>query len=153
VARQAAELEAAHALAAASRRVARRTLAGLIAALLLALIAIGMGIYARSQAIYARSQTAEAVSPKAEAEKQAGLAEANFREGQKTESHFRAEQAQEAGADAVTAALLALEGLPDSTASVEAQRPRRSSTKRGAPFTVPTSSSVNARFWAATPLG
>jgi hypothetical protein len=111
VARQAAELEAAHALAAASRRVARRTLAGLIAALLLALIAIGMGIYARSQAIYARSQTAEAVSPKAEAEKQAGLAEANFREGQKTESHFRAEQAQEAGADAVTAALLALEGL------------------------------------------
>jgi hypothetical protein len=67
-------------------------------------------------------QKAEAVRQKAEAEKQASLAEvktreaeANFREGQKTESYFRAEQAKQAGADAVTAALLALEGLPDST--------------------------------------
>jgi hypothetical protein len=31
-----------------------------------------------------------------------------------TESYFRAEQAKQAGADAVTAALLTLEGLPDS---------------------------------------
>ena len=92
-------------------------MAGLVAALVLALIAIGMGIYARSQ-------TAEAVRQKAEAEKQAGLAEANFREGQKTESHFRAEQAKEAGADGVTAALLALEGLPDATSSDDSQRTR-----------------------------
>jgi WD40 repeat protein len=37
---------------------------------------------------------------------------------------FRAEQAKQVGADAVTAALLALESLPDSTASDEAQRSR-----------------------------
>jgi WD40 repeat protein len=150
--RQAAELHAAHQLAAASRRVARRTLAGLAAALVLALIAVGTGIYARIQTADAVSQRAEAelqrkeaerqktvaqyqaseavrqgaeaVRQKAEAEKQAGLAEANFREAQKTESHFRAEQAKQAGADVVTAALLALEGLPDPTASDEAQRTR-----------------------------
>jgi WD40 repeat protein len=50
-------------------------------------------------------------------------AQANFRDGQKTESYFRAEQAKQAGADAVTAALLALEGLPDST-SMDTQRTR-----------------------------
>ena len=136
--RQAAELKAANAMAAASRRVARRTLAGLAAALVLAVIAVGMGIYARSQTAEAvrqraeaerqtdeaKRQRTEAVRQKAEAEKQAGLAEANFREGQKTESHFRAEQAKQVGADAVTAALLALEGLPDSTASDDAQRSR-----------------------------
>jgi hypothetical protein len=123
--RQLAEIEAVKAreqaaidLAAASRRLARRTLAGLVGALVLAVMAIGIGIYASSQ-------TAEAVRLRAEAEKQASLAEAktneaeaNFLEGQKTESHFRAEQAKQAGADAVTAALLALEGLPDSTIAV-----------------------------------
>jgi hypothetical protein len=112
--RQAAELKA-------SRRVAQRTLAGLIAAVMLAAIAIAIGLYARSQ-------TAEAVSQKVEAQHQASLAEAktgeaknNFRQGQRTESYFRAEQAKQAGADAVTAALLALEGLPDATSAEDAQ--------------------------------
>jgi hypothetical protein len=136
--RQAAELEAANAVAAASRRVARRTLAGLVAALALAAVAIGIGIYARSQTAEAVSQKAEAEHQKTEAEaqrteaeKQASLAdaktkeaEANFREGQQRESYFRAEQAKQAGADAVTAALLALEGLPDSTSADDAQRTR-----------------------------
>src|SRR5215831_20675986 len=53
-----------------------------------------------------------------------GVRDAAFREGQKTESHFRAEQAKQAEADAVTAALLALEGLPDSTSTYDAQRTR-----------------------------
>ena len=115
--RQAAELEAA-------RRVTRRTLAGLAVAVTLALIAIGLGVYARTQTILARAQTTEAVRQTGKAEEQKYLAEANFREAQRTESLFRAEQAQQAGSDAVTAALLALEGLPDRTASDEARRSR-----------------------------
>jgi WD40 repeat protein len=124
--RQAAELETA-----ASRRVARRTLAGLVVALVLVLIAIASGIYARSQTAEALIQRTEAEHQKAEAEKQASLAELKtreaegiFREGQKTESLFRTEQAKQAGADAVTAALLALEGLPDLTSANDAQRTR-----------------------------
>jgi hypothetical protein len=118
-------------MAAASRRVARRTLAGLVAALVLAVAAIGLGIYARSQTAEALSQRNEAEHQKAEAEKQTTLAltktaeaESNFREVQKTETYFRAEQAKQAGADAVTAALLLLEGLPDSTSAENAQRTR-----------------------------
>jgi WD40 repeat protein len=136
--RQAAQLEAANALAAASRRVAQRTLAGLAAALVLALIAGVIGIFAYFQAneaerqrvvaetqrANAEIQTAESERQRAEANKQAIRAEANFRKGQVTESHFRAEQAKEAGADTVTAALLALEGLPDPTPSDDAQRTR-----------------------------
>jgi hypothetical protein len=38
-----------NAVAAAARRVARRALAGLVAALVLAVAAVGLGIYARSQ--------------------------------------------------------------------------------------------------------
>ena len=96
------------------------------------------GIYARFQTTEAVHQRAEAERQRTEAERQrteavrqtavaqAERAEAarQNREGQKTESHFRAEQAKQAGADAVTAALLALEGLPDSTASDDAQRTR-----------------------------
>jgi hypothetical protein len=80
-------------------------------------------------------------------------AEANFREGQKTESYFRVEQAKQAGADAVTAALLALVGLPDSTSADDAQRTALSSTRHGTTFTVLTSRNVNAWFLAATPMG
>jgi WD domain, G-beta repeat len=118
-------------VAAASRRVTRRTLAGLVAALVLAAIAIGIGIYARSQAAEAVSRKAEAEFQKSEAEKQASLADAktkeaetNLRETQRTESYFRAVQAKQAGADAVTAALLVLEGLPDSASADDAQRTR-----------------------------
>ena len=50
--------------------------------------------------------------------------QANFRLSQKTESYFRAEQAKQAGADAVTAAVLTLEGLPDSMSADDAQRSR-----------------------------
>jgi WD domain, G-beta repeat len=47
------------------------------------------------------------------------------RQGQITESHFRAEQAKLIGGDdAVTAALLALEGIPDQTSDNEQQRTR-----------------------------
>jgi WD40 repeat protein len=79
----------------------------------------------------AERQKIEAEHERTEAEKQASLADAktkeaegNFREGQKTESYFRAEQAKQAGPDAVTAALLALEGLPDATSTDDAQRTR-----------------------------
>jgi TIR domain/WD domain, G-beta repeat len=150
--RQIAELEAAqarenaaNAVAAAARRVARRTLAGLVTVLLLALAAIGLGMYARSQTAEAVRQNAEAVRQKVDAEQQraeaehqkaeaetharvaerkTAEAEANFRINQKTESYFRAEQAKQAGADAVTAALLALEGLPDSMSTDDAERTR-----------------------------
>jgi hypothetical protein len=52
------------------------------------------------------------------------VAEDNFRKGQITESHFRAEQAKLAGDDAVTAALLALEGITDETSDDKRQRTR-----------------------------
>jgi WD domain, G-beta repeat len=107
----------ANTMAAASRRVAQRTLAGLVAAVALALIAIASGIYARSQ-------TAEAVHQKAEVERQASLAESSFRLGQRTESYLRTEQAKQVDADAVTAGLLLLEGLPDLTSADDAQRTR-----------------------------
>jgi hypothetical protein len=107
----------AKAMVEASRRVAQRTLAGLAAAVVLALIAIASGIYARFQRDEANLQ-------RSAAEEQETLAEANFREAQKTESYFRAAQAKEAGADAVTAALLALEGLPDSTSADVTYRTR-----------------------------
>jgi hypothetical protein len=117
--------QAANAMAAASRRVTQRTLVGLAAAFVLAVIAGGMWYYARSQAV---------------------LAEANFREGQRTESLVRTEQAKQAGADAVTAALLALEGLPDSASADDAQRTRPFVKRHGTPFTEPASSSVKAWF-------
>jgi hypothetical protein len=65
--RQAAQVEAANALAAASRRVAQRTLAGLATALVLALIAVGIGIYAYLQANEAERQRSDAMTEKAEA--------------------------------------------------------------------------------------
>jgi WD40 repeat protein len=106
--RQAAQ--AANAMAAASHRVAQRTLAWLVAITVLALLAVVSGIYAFHQTSLAEIKTREA--------------EANFREGQNTESRLRAEQAKQAGADAVTAALAALEGLPDLTSADAAQRTR-----------------------------
>jgi hypothetical protein len=42
-------------------------------------------------------------------------AAASFREDQTTESHCHAEQAKQTGADTVTVAFLAAEGLPDQT--------------------------------------
>jgi hypothetical protein len=65
--RQAAQVEAANALAAASRRVAQRTLVGLAAVLLLALIAVGIGIYAYFQSNEAERQRNDAMTEKAEA--------------------------------------------------------------------------------------
>jgi energy-coupling factor transporter ATP-binding protein EcfA2 len=129
--RQAAELEsarvrerAASATAAASRSVARRTLVGLAAALVLALLAFGIGIYARSQTVEAVRQKAEAERQTILAEAKTKEAEASFRERQRQESLLRTEQARQAGADAVTAALLALEGLPDATSTDVAARTR-----------------------------
>jgi WD40 repeat protein len=99
-----------------------------------ALVVLGVSGFALQQRRNAERQallTADAVHERAEAEKQTILAgakteeaEANFRAGQKTESYFRAEQAKQSGADVATAALLALEGLPDSTSADDAQRTR-----------------------------
>jgi hypothetical protein len=99
-----------------------------------ALVVLGVSGFAVQQQRNSARQvllTTEAVHQKAEADKQATLAEAktkeaeaNFREAQKTESYFRAEQAKQAGADAVTAALLALEGLPDLMSTDDARRTR-----------------------------
>src|SRR5262249_30913432 len=60
------------------------------------------------------------------AEIQRRHAVANLRAGQVTESHFRAEQAARAlvGGDAATAALLALDGLPDTTSDDSLRRDR-----------------------------
>jgi hypothetical protein len=80
-------------------------------------------VEAEHQRAEAEAQRTAAEAQKAEAQRQASLAEGNFREGQRTESFFRAEQAKQAGADAVTAALLALEGLSDPSAD-GAQRRR-----------------------------
>jgi hypothetical protein len=118
----------------AERAQRRRTrLRWTAAAVMLALTLVvgSLLIYARAQTAEAVHQKAEAESQTAEAQKQSTLAnaktkeaEANFREGQKTESYFRAEQAKQAGLDAVTAALLSLEGLPDLTSADDAQRTR-----------------------------
>jgi KaiC/GvpD/RAD55 family RecA-like ATPase len=92
-----------------------------------ALVLAGVSLFAFQQqrnSAELMSLTSEALHERYEAEKLASLAEANFRGGQKTESYLRAEQASQAGADAVTAALLALEGLPDSTSADDVQRTR-----------------------------
>jgi hypothetical protein len=82
--RQASELAAAKERETSARRLARRTMAGLVVALLLAVAAGGASYYATKQARLARAQTQLAVVKTKEAE-------ANFRESQKSESHFRAE--------------------------------------------------------------
>jgi hypothetical protein len=100
--RQAAELEAAqtreqaaNAAAAASRRIARRTLAGLAVAVVLALIAIATGSYGLSQKEIAISARNEALL---------------------SQSKFLADYSQqEIRNDPATALLLSLEALPDET--------------------------------------
>jgi hypothetical protein len=87
-----------------ARAGARRVIAwgsGTVALLLV----LGVGGFALQQTLNVKAQ--EKLTD--DANRQAALAEANFRKGQITESHFRAEQAKLAGDDAVTAALLALE--------------------------------------------
>jgi hypothetical protein len=77
---------------------ARRTLTGLLAALLLTIVAAAAGGVAW---------------------RHAKVAQENFGKGQITESHFRAEQAKLAGEDHVLAMLLALEGLPDKVGGID----------------------------------
>jgi hypothetical protein len=141
-----------------SRRVLRRTLAGLVAALVLAVIAIGVGIYARSQTAEAVSQKTEAERQKAEAEKQASLAlaktqeaEANFREGQRTESYFRGEQAKQAGADAAPLHCSHWKACRIQRRRLMLSGRARSSTRRGEPSMGPALSSVNVRCFPGTP--
>jgi MTH538 TIR-like domain (DUF1863)/WD domain, G-beta repeat len=103
-----------------------RTLAGTAATLLVALLVAAGWQWrvAETQRGIAEAQTKVAEAQTKEAQTQRNEAQLNFREVQKTESNFRSEQAKQTGADAVTAALLALEGLPDATASDDAQRTR-----------------------------
>jgi hypothetical protein len=103
-----------------ARARARRIIQwGAAAAALLLILGVS-GFAAQQQRNAARQQllTAEAERRKAEAE-------TNLRKAQVTESYFRTEQAKAAGDDAVTAALLAIEGLRDETSDSEAQRTRR----------------------------
>jgi hypothetical protein len=96
-------------------------------AAVVALIVVGVSGFAVQQRFYSERQALlaeEALRQKDEAENQARLAKANLREAQKADSYFRAEQAKQAGDDVVTAALLVLEGLPDSTSADDAQRAR-----------------------------
>jgi flagellar basal body-associated protein FliL len=101
----------------AERQHAKNLVRALVAAIVLLAVA-GMTTW------YAFTKRAEAERNQATADANATLAEANFREGQKTESYFRTEQAKQAGADRVTAALLALEGLPDERSADDARRTR-----------------------------
>jgi hypothetical protein len=95
-----------------ARARARQVIAWGSAAAALLLI-LGVAGFAYEQTLFARQQTLNL-------QRQSEL----FRKGQITESHFRAEQAKAAGGDAVTAALLALEGLRDETSNDELQRTR-----------------------------
>jgi hypothetical protein len=134
--RQAADLEAANAMAAASRRVARRTLAGLAAALVLALIAVGIGIYARLQTTEAVRQKAEAEeTPSGPAEPAAGA--------ERHGVHFRAEQANRE-VPMRSRPLYSHWRVYQIRRRLTSRSARaRSSTKRGTSSTVPVSSGVN----------
>ena len=155
--RQAAELKAANAMAAASRRVARRTLAGLAAALVLALIAVGTGIYARLQ-------TTEAVHQRAEAERQRTEAERQRTEAVRQTAVAQAERAEAArqNRESQTTEFISVRSRPNRLVPMRSRplyshwrvyqiRRRltsrsaraRSSTKRGTSSTVPVSSGVN----------
>jgi hypothetical protein len=103
-----------------------RTLAGTAATLLVALLVAACWQWriAETQRGIAEAQTKVAEAQTKEAQTQRNEAQLNFREVQKRDSYFRSEQAKQTGADVVTAALLALEGLPDATASDAAQRTR-----------------------------
>src|SRR5262249_51733879 len=78
--------QAARAMADASRRVARRTLAGLIVALMLALIAIASGIHAWNQKVEVELQKSEAERQKVEAEYQKSESERQGAEADKQAS-------------------------------------------------------------------
>jgi hypothetical protein len=99
--RQAAELQVALERATASRRLARRTMVGLVIAFVLALLAGGAGLYAFFQKQDAIAQAGTAIK----ATKDAQLAQSRFLTG-------LTEQALKDG-DAATGMLLALEALPD----------------------------------------
>jgi hypothetical protein len=116
--------QAANAMAAVSRRIVQRTLAGLAVALALALVAFATGIYALSQQKYALSQQKEAVAGRNEAlaarnqalaarnEALAAGNEALLNQSRLLADHSRQETD---GNEPVTGVLLALEALPDTT--------------------------------------
>ncbi len=95
-----------------SRKVVRLTLAGFGAVSILALLLAGAGVYAYRKSV--------------DADRQATAARTNLARAAQTSSVFRAEQAKSAleRNDPVTAAFVALNGIPDQTASDEFERAR-----------------------------
>ncbi len=151
-----------------ARARARRIIAWGAAAVAVLIIVGALGfvaqlaLFAREQAENAAAQeqlAADARQQKPEAERQAQLAQAqtllaeakareaetNYRKVQETESYFRAEQAKLAGDDAVTSALLALEGLKDETLMTRRSVPDPLSLSRGTHSTAPGRASASAR--------
>jgi hypothetical protein len=112
--------------------------------------ALALAALAYVQSIEANRQRSEAESQAKIAEDQRAAAVASKNDALTRESYFRAEQAKQAGADEVTAALLALEGLPDSGSGDDAKRTRPLVNAAWYLCMMPMSDSVSARFWAAT---
>lgn len=119
-----------------ARLVKQRTFVGLLGAVLLALVASGFGLLAKSERDEAQRQTQRALDAGKEAAFQAVQAEARKIETEKlreatqvTEAGLLAISARQLidpviGRDSATAALLALEGLPDKS-SDDPQRQKR----------------------------
>lgn len=142
--------DAASVVAAAQKRLARRTMVGLVISIALALIATTAGLLffwqqqraeqlatdANTERANAEEMASDALEAVDEAQKQTGLAEARKAETEKlraetqvTESGLLANAASaltdhELGRDVGTALLLALEGLPDKSSSDTQRRNR-----------------------------
>jgi WD domain, G-beta repeat len=116
--------QAAKAIAEVSRRITRRTLAGLAAAVGLALVAFAIGIYALSQQKQAVAGRNEALAARNEALDARNDANKTAQEEAITSSLYRAEQSIKAlqHGDAVMATLIAVDGLPDTQAEEPFQR-------------------------------
>jgi hypothetical protein len=137
-------------LLASRQAVARRQRWWVGSSLMLTVGALALAALAYVQSIEANRQRSEAESQAKIAEDQRAAAVASKNDALTRESYFRAEQAKQAGADEVTAALLALEGLPDSGSGDDAQRTRPLVNAAWYLCMMPMSDSVSARFWAAT---
>jgi hypothetical protein len=120
--RQEAELAAARAQEQAAQRVARRTTAGLVVAIALALVAGAAGVYAYfqqqeavQQADLAQQEAKRADESAAIAERERQRALGRLQQAQRTESRFLAQQSRRFAEQRryVPAALLAMGGLPD----------------------------------------
>ena len=100
---------------AASRRVMQRTLAGLVTAVLLAVVAGGFGLYALQQRGEADAQRKIAEARKSEAEAEAARARTARNEALINQSRVLAKEAVQAieQGDAATGLLFALEAVPD----------------------------------------